>query len=716
METIFLKLLNMSITASYLVILIVLLRAIFSKAPRGMYCCLWSMVALRLLLPFSLESMLSLIPSTEPVPSEIIYTEISVITPGSTIAGQAVSPPAAQSLAPAVGASVNPMQILVAAASWIWILGMAIMVLHALISYLKIRKRTSEAVPGDGYFSCDHIETPFILGTLRPKIFLPSDMDAQDQFYVLAHEQAHLSRKDNLWKPLGYLLLTVYWFNPILWMAYVFFCRDIELACDEKVIRTLGSSSKKAYSQALIHCSAPKHLVAACPLAFGEVGVKKRIQTILHYRAPGFWVIVIAAVLCVLAAVCFLTDPREESRPGSVPGSTNETDGSISLIVENPAPSRVTVRFLQSGETPDQVCYLRPGYSLEQETADGWVRLNPEQRYDEGLLDPIDFNWYRQDSNGMMLAWENIPPLGEGHYRIGMDITIEDTDQQQENRRIYGEFALPPAKSQNGKLPLNAIPETYSQEEADLDGCFVISEGRVSHGLDLWTAFQDKLSRRESASLRLCKAAVLGDMTPVDEIYDIDYDGTVFTVTWFSDNQLKSMDYPYLIHDMGRQPEAGYYDQWEKWILAKSQSSLEELEAGSQPYLAIYENRSHTPTGLPFQENAVKVRLEFEGTTYVEITDPAAIQDIAQLFRSADYCYGGIKTHNIGIRLDLIAEDSIGNFVKIELDPEYDSCRVGEDYFDYGKPDEEEYILKLWKLLGIDQWPQAVYDKYPNAY
>ena len=312
MENVFLKLLNMSITAGWLVLAIVLLRLILKKAPRAILCVLWGIVGIRLLLPFSFESVLSLIPSAETVPEDIGFAANPAIFSGVSAVNSVVNPLLSSSLSPdpAQLTSVNPMQVLLFVASWVWVFGMAGMLLYSLISYLRILRKVREAVPMKGnILACDHIDTPFILGVFRPRIYLPSSMNETDAEYVIAHEKAHLLRRDHWWKPFGFLLLTVYWFNPILWVAYVLLCRDIEVACDQKVIRNMGTDIKKPYSEALINCSIPRRMISACPLAFGEVGIKSRIKSVLSYKKPSFWLILIAAGSCVAIAVCFLTDP-----------------------------------------------------------------------------------------------------------------------------------------------------------------------------------------------------------------------------------------------------------------------------------------------------------------------------------------------------------------------------------------------------------------------
>lgn len=311
MEIVFLKLLNMSITASWLVLAIMLMRVLFCRAPKALRPVMWSLVGFRLLCPFSLESVLSLIPSAETVPSHILYAQQPEIHSGIPSLNAVINPLLSDSLAPNRTNSVNPMQSLTFVATVVWVAGMIIMLIYTVISYLRVRIKVREAVLlKDNIWLCDHVSTPFILGVVRPRIFLPSSTTEQDMAFVVAHENAHLARRDHWWKPLGFFLLTIYWFNPLLWLAYSLLCRDIELACDEKVLQELGSDIKKPYSHALIRCSIPRRTLAACPLAFGEIGVKSRIRSVLSYKKPALWILIAAVVMCAALAVCFLTDPK----------------------------------------------------------------------------------------------------------------------------------------------------------------------------------------------------------------------------------------------------------------------------------------------------------------------------------------------------------------------------------------------------------------------
>ena len=310
MDMTFLKMLNMSISASWLVLAVLALRILLKKSPKWIHVALWALVAVRLICPFSIESVLSLIPSSQTVPQEILYAQEPAIDSGVEILDNAVNSSVMAGMTPEPGASVNPIQIHLFLAEIVWYLGMAVMLAWSAISYFRLKRKVAPSIDlGDGVFICDYIDTPFILGIVKPKIYLPSAMEPDSASHVLAHERAHIARKDHWWKPFGYLLLTVYWFNPLLWLAYILLCRDIELACDEKVIRDMEIPQKKAYSEALLRCSVSRRHVAACPLAFGEVGVKERVKTVLNYKKPAFWIVLVALLALVVTAVCFLTDP-----------------------------------------------------------------------------------------------------------------------------------------------------------------------------------------------------------------------------------------------------------------------------------------------------------------------------------------------------------------------------------------------------------------------
>ncbi len=312
MEDIFIKILNMSITASYFVIALVIIRAVFRKIPKWLSCVMWGLVGLRLILPFSFESILSLIPSAETIPSDIALSKNPQISSGVPVLNNIVNPVISESFTPDPSYSVNPLQVVIFVLSVLWLTGIAVMLVYTLVSYGILRRKTRESIrTADGTYICDVIEAPFILGIIKPKIYIPSSVTEADRIHIIAHENAHIKRFDHLWKPLGFLLLSVYWFNPLMWTAYIFLSRDIEAACDERVLKNGGAQIKKSYSEALINCSVPKHLVTACPLAFGETGVKSRIKNVLSYKKPTLWIIIFAIVLSIILSVCFMTNPTD---------------------------------------------------------------------------------------------------------------------------------------------------------------------------------------------------------------------------------------------------------------------------------------------------------------------------------------------------------------------------------------------------------------------
>ena len=326
MAAVFLKLLNLSISASWLVLAVLVLRLVSKRSPKWVNVLLWGIVALRLVLPFSIESALSLIPSAETVsPAAVQFDPAPTITSGVSVIDNAVNPSLSEHFAAVPTASVNPLYVWAYLAGWVWLIGLGAMLLYALVSYLRLRRRVSVSLPvQDHIYLCDAISSPFILGVVKPHIYLPSGLDEVQRQNVLAHEQAHLARRDHWWKPLGFALLAVYWFNPVLWLAYTLLCRDIELACDERVIRTMDESAVKTYSTVLLACSMPRKAVITCPLAFGEVGVKERVRNALHYKKPAFWVVAASVTVCVVVAVCFLTDPPTDTDAAGLVGFHRE--------------------------------------------------------------------------------------------------------------------------------------------------------------------------------------------------------------------------------------------------------------------------------------------------------------------------------------------------------------------------------------------------------
>ena len=331
MNELFLKIINMSISASWLVLAVLILRFVLKKAPKWVNVLLWGIVAVRLICPFTIESSVSLIPDS--VGSGELVSEwmddyiddIDIHHPDSVYYDAAIGAgrePISDGEGgyyvvtkhDQLGEPATIENTVIPVLSIVWVTGMAILALYTVISYLRLRRKVDTAVRyKDNIFQSENVNSPFVLGIIKPRIYLPFNMNGQNLEHVVAHEQAHIRRKDHWWKPLGFLLLTIHWFNPLMWLAYVLLCRDIELACDEKVIKELGNEQRADYTQALVACSVNRRMIAACPLAFGEVGVKERMKSVMNYKKPAFWIIILSVIACVIVAVCFLTNPKQDS-------------------------------------------------------------------------------------------------------------------------------------------------------------------------------------------------------------------------------------------------------------------------------------------------------------------------------------------------------------------------------------------------------------------
>ncbi|MBR1701387.1 MAG: hypothetical protein IJ716_05475 [Lachnospiraceae bacterium] len=295
----FLLIVNNALTAGWVILAVIALRIILKKAPRFIICLFWGMVAFRLLFPFSVESVLSLIPSSQPIPTNIAYAAQPSVDTGLAIVDRQVNPVIINQLAPIHEAGVSPLQIMITFCSAVWLVGVAGMLLYAIVSYVILRKKVRFKA----------IDTPLILGIFRPQIYLPDGLPLEETEYVLAHEQNHIRRGDHIWKPLGFLILSVYWFQPLVWIAYALFSKDIEYACDEKTTKDRDKTWRADYCQALLNCSAKQKNITACPVAFGEVAVKGRVKSVLSYKKPAFWILCAAVAACIVLVVCFLTNP-----------------------------------------------------------------------------------------------------------------------------------------------------------------------------------------------------------------------------------------------------------------------------------------------------------------------------------------------------------------------------------------------------------------------
>ena len=489
MELVFNKVLTMSISASWLVLAVLLLRLLLKKSPKWISVALWALVALRLVVPVSLESGLSLMPekTTEQMVQTIsggYYGDTMIYSRGSENYDVAVSagvtPEAGdggyQYVLNQSGDPTEPVQTVAVLYGQIWVLGLILMALHAFVSYVKLKKKVSASLDlGNGVHLCDYIDTPFILGIFCPKIYLPSSMEPDSASYVVAHERAHIARKDHWWKPFGYLLLSVHWFNPVLWLAYILLCRDIELACDEKVIRDMERPQKKAYSEALLNCSVSRRMIAACPLAFGEVGVKERVKTVLNYKKPAFWLVLVAVFALIVTAVCFLTDPVVEDE------AFDKLYQVEKVVYQNPVLSV----YMTEADAP-LVQVAGDGELLVQHKAGQWESA--------GMLEEVEISvddlpgWFF----GLSIGWEDAVSLEQISEKTETVWMVKTTDAQRPGHmQVWILLRL-----SNGKMYLADAYDTG--EGTKVNWFYRLKDTALTEGENLNTPFGNYYRIREN--------------------------------------------------------------------------------------------------------------------------------------------------------------------------------------------------------------------------
>lgn len=480
MSRIFLKVLNMSIAAGWLILAVSVLRLLLKRMPKCVSVLLWGIVALRLICPFSMESALSLIPSAETIPADVLSGPSFQVQTGIESVDRQVNEYLGDRYYEGVTVAAKSGQRFMAVLAAVWVTGAALMLFYMVLSYRRLGRQVETAVLlREGLYQSEYVSSPFVLGIWRPRIYLPFGMEGQELEYVAAHEQAHIRRRDHWWKPFGFLLLSVHWFNPLMWLAYVLLCRDIEMACDERVIKKLEPRRRAEYSRALLTCSVGRGRIAACPLAFGEVGVRERVKSVLNYRKPGIWMAGAAGAVCVIAAVCFLTDPREVSGASAPFGYSYRVSG---IIYDAPQFS-----FTYTVETAPRYC-LTADYGLfvsgdmlggpEEDGSGRWVRWGwfekvklTEDNFD-GCFKSVDqiSGWLDDQETAASLRRGN-----QGAWRLeeqGEESPVFYYLLQQKNGDVYLAYGY---RSMEGESGSGALLRWLFRLER-MPGCSVISE------------------------------------------------------------------------------------------------------------------------------------------------------------------------------------------------------------------------------------------------
>ena len=308
MDKLFLQIVNMSITSSYVILFVILIRLLLKKAPKIYSYILWAVVFLRLIIPISFENIFSFIPiNTNTIPQDVLYTKTPEINSGIRAIDGIVNNSLAK---PVVGRGVNLMEILIDLGQVIWIIGIFGLIIYSIVSTIKLYKTLkSSRILSDGIYETNIIEIPFVLGTIKPKIYIPSGLSEREKDYIIRHEKTHIRRYDHIIKFVAFIITSIHWFNPLVWMAYLLMSKDMELSCDEAVIKEMGNSIKKDYSTSLLKLSTSKRMVVGSTLAFGGKATKNRIKNILNYKKPKFWVSIIAIITIVVVAIGLLSNP-----------------------------------------------------------------------------------------------------------------------------------------------------------------------------------------------------------------------------------------------------------------------------------------------------------------------------------------------------------------------------------------------------------------------
>lgn len=466
MSALFLTLVNRSLAAGWLILAIILLRPFLRRVSRSICCALWGLVAFRLLCPFSIESVLSLIPNASPIPTDLTALPPSAANGGASagtqVGGELLSPfPSA----PPAGspATVSPAQTVLQIVAVLWVSGVVLFALYAALSYLRLRVRVQVSAQQDGYWVCERIRTPFVFGLIRPRIYLPLSMDGRDIPYVLAHERAHIARRDHWRKVFAFALLSVFWFHPLMWVAFLLLCRDIEFACDERVLSALGADarSKKDYAEALVRGSFPQLPVLTCPLAFGGLQVKQRVLSVARYRKPAISLVLAALLICSTVAVCFLTDPKvgadapvHEQEPPAQEGSNETTpqpdkNAFSAIKEEKPAELPAMIRGsklerlynrMKSGEVNtwylSDVIHFANNEGTDPEFILNWAIQESEKNGWE-LIHDIEIRLPTEEDrrvNNQMcyclsyFSWEFLENGNYGHFGTGIEYTNRGTE------------------------------------------------------------------------------------------------------------------------------------------------------------------------------------------------------------------------------------------------------------------------------------------------
>lgn len=793
MNAIFLRVIELSVAAACIVVVILALRLLLrNKAPKWVMCALWGLVAVRLIFPFTIESVLSMQPDIDDITSSVTATappqnpvgnsstvegntehpgvqmpvnpgNSTVIQPGNSTVTQpgnnTVTQPGNNSVIQPgnsnvtvnpgadeiVGHSMDWLSIL----SMVWLVGVGVMAAYAIGSVLALRLRLGTSTPLEkGIRQNDSMDSPFVFGVFRPMIYLPYSLSPEDREFVVAHERAHIRRGDHLWKPLGFLLLSIHWFNPLLWVAYVLLCRDIEAACDEKVISQYTKEERQAYSVALFNCSYKRKTIAACPVAFGEVGVKNRIKGVMNYKKPSFWIIIVALLAGIAIAITFLTSPpavtgaepssTPTASPTATPTATPNSTATprptatptpvsydvpqldMSVYVEEDGYVHVSLKNVDNSKG-DRV-FANGAFEIKRLVNGVWVPIDPSYVYvDNWVFEYTDFTGFNVPIK--LLLPERFVD-GET-YQVSLALTTDRNPSKGQKFTKSAEFVYEAYEKNYGwtehyPKPLEEI-KLYCSEDAIIDGGFVVWDGKVwSDGYNHYEMLLSWIRQGISCVMRFTTITTEPyKFTPRDFVFD----GTKYTIRTLVDMEngtVESKDYKYLIlFDGPKETPDAEYDYYERYVLTNSADvTWEQIYRGEYTdYFVLCETLTSYPSNLKLNQGISKITLEYKGELISQIDDPDTCKLIYDIFSKAvahdmqSVCSCTWYTADTDLVMTLWYED--GATVVINPIRKYDVIVIGDNHYAY----TDKYLLTyyvssshvnktLLNCFGLEAWPE----------
>ncbi len=432
MNSLFLAVLNMSLTASYVILFVIVVRLFLKKVPKFISYALWGVVAFRLIVPFSFESVFSLLPRNMnfiPVSHDITNLQspqingVEVVDPfisNDQFINEQLSAPHVEAGAieeSVIGAGLNPLRIFVETGSYIWVLGTIALLVYSFLSVLLLKRQLKSArLIGENIFEAENLRTPFVLGLISPRIYLPAGLEKEERNYILVHEQTHICRKDHIIKALAFLIVAVHWFNPLVWIAFRLMSTDMELSCDEKVLRVMKEDIKKPYAQSLLSLAAGRHILSGSPLAFGEGNVKVRIKNVLNYKKPRFWIVLLSVIIVAAIGMGLAANPRSEA-----------SFNGFSYKVEEILYQAGIYSFAYTLDTA-------PRYSISSDYILYGKQVNDEDWQMHGVIHPCKIS--KQELNSLFIP-PFVPPYDNIEKVIDQVKLIYRTDTGDDNNTFY---------------------------------------------------------------------------------------------------------------------------------------------------------------------------------------------------------------------------------------------------------------------------------------